>query len=87
MNCDEMISLCSAYLMEGNFEATLAESRASAAHHIVFDSSLHQLDMKGDVDGWFNSGFLMTSLHHLGTRAIAVPSWHPRSVVYSYDSE
>lgn len=33
---------------------------------LTIDDTLHQLDIRGDGTGWFQSGFLITSLHHWG---------------------
>lgn len=33
---------------------------------LIVDDTLHQLDIRGDGTGWFQSGFLITSLHHWG---------------------
>lgn len=41
----------------------------SVQHHLKkvlkLEPGLHQIDMRGDANGFFNSGFLITSWHHL----------------------
>lgn len=39
------------------------------------EDSLHQLDIRGDSTGWFQSGFLITSLHHWGSWFTLFPPW------------
>jgi hypothetical protein len=50
-----MVSHCAALVTESEVTAIL-----------TIDETLHQLDIRGDGTGWFQSGFLITSLHHWG---------------------
>lgn len=59
-----MISQCAALVLEANVPQVL-----------VLDPTLHQLDIRGDSTGWFQSGFLITSLHHWGSWFTLFPPW------------
>lgn len=50
-----MVSHCAALVMGKEVKDVL-----------VVEDTLHQLDIRGDGTGWFQSGFLITSLHHWG---------------------
>jgi hypothetical protein len=52
---DAMVSHCAALVTEKEVKDIL-----------TIDDTLHQLDIRGDGTGWFQSGFLITSLHHWG---------------------
>ncbi|GAA5937037.1 hypothetical protein JCM3775_001934 [Rhodotorula graminis] len=43
---------------------------------LTIDPTLHQLDIRGDGTGFFQSGFLITSLHHWGSWFTLFPPWH-----------
>lgn len=43
---------------------------------LTLDDTLHQLDIRGDGTGFFQSGFLITSLHHWGSWFSLFPPWH-----------
>lgn len=60
-----MVSACAALALD----TTMAE-------FITIDDTLHQLDIRGDGTGWFQSGFLITSLHHWGSWFSLFPPWH-----------
>lgn len=60
-----MVSACAAL----SLNQTMPET-------ITFDDTLHQLDIRGDGTGWFQSGFLITSLHHWGSWFSLFPGWH-----------
>lgn len=77
-----MISYCSAWVMDGaNMNAPLLHVQSTFDQVISIEPSLHQLDMRGDATGFFNSGFLITSLHHLISWTTAIPPWHSRYVI------
>ena len=59
-----MVSACAAHVLS----TTVAEI-------LTLDSTLHQLDIRGDSTGWFQSGFLITSLHHWGSWFSVFPTW------------
>jgi hypothetical protein len=52
---DAMVSHCAALVMGQEVKDVLK-----------VEDTLHQLDIRGDGTGWFQSGFLITSLHHWG---------------------
>lgn len=60
-----MVSACAALALD----TTMSE-------FITIDDTLHQLDIRGDSTGWFQSGFRITSLHHWGTWFTLFPPWH-----------
>ncbi|KAK4696583.1 hypothetical protein P7C70_g8353, partial [Phenoliferia sp. Uapishka_3] len=62
---DAMVSACAALALE----TVMTEL-------ITIDDTLHQLDIRGDSTGWFQSGFLITSLHHWGSWFTLFPPWH-----------
>ena len=39
------------------------------------DQTLHQIDLRGDATGFFQSGFLITSLHHFLSWMTIFPPW------------
>ncbi|GAA5868713.1 hypothetical protein JCM3774_003633 [Rhodotorula dairenensis] len=43
---------------------------------LTLDETLHQLDIRGDGTGFFQSGFLFTSIHHWGSWFTLFPPWH-----------
>ncbi|SCV75013.1 BQ2448_8042 [Microbotryum intermedium] len=42
---------------------------------LTLEDTLHQLDIRGDGTGFFQSGFLITSLHHWGSWFTIFPPW------------
>jgi len=62
---DAMVSHCAALALEEDIKETL-----------TIEDTLHQLDIRGDGTGWFQSGFLITSLHHWGSWFTLFPPWH-----------
>ncbi|KAM0754798.1 hypothetical protein T439DRAFT_321844 [Meredithblackwellia eburnea MCA 4105] len=62
---DAMVSACAALALD----KTMPEI-------ITLDDTLHQLDIRGDGTGWFQSGFLITSLHHWASWFSLFPPWH-----------
>ncbi|GAA5859839.1 hypothetical protein JCM8547_004350 [Rhodosporidiobolus lusitaniae] len=62
---DAMITHCAADVMG-----------KEAKEALIVDSTLHQLDIRGDGTGFFQSGFLITSLHHWGSWFDLFPPWH-----------
>lgn len=62
-----MVSACAAL----SVSETLSPSSL-----LTLDPTLHQLDIRGDSTGFFQSGFLITSLHHWGSWFTLFPPWH-----------
>lgn len=62
---DAMVTHCAALALERDVKETL-----------IVEDTLHQLDIRGDGTGWFQSGFLITSLHHWGSWFTLFPPWH-----------
>ncbi|GAA5976139.1 hypothetical protein JCM11641_003291 [Rhodosporidiobolus odoratus] len=62
---DAMVTHCSALVMDKPPEQALN-----------VQETLHQLDIRGDGTGFFQSGFLITSLHHWGSWFTLYPPWH-----------
>lgn len=62
---DAMVTHCAALVME-----------KSAEDALTLEPTLHQLDIRGDGTGFFQSGFLFTSLHHWGSWFTLFPPWH-----------
>ncbi|GAA5861264.1 hypothetical protein JCM1840_003134 [Sporobolomyces johnsonii] len=62
---DAMVSHCAALVMDKDIKEAL-----------TLDETLHQLDIRGDGTGFFQSGFLITSLHHWGSWFTLFPPWH-----------
>jgi hypothetical protein len=61
---DAMVSHCAARV-----------SGVSVQEILTVEDTLHQLDIRGDSTGWFQSGFLITSLHHWGSWFTLFPPW------------
>ncbi|CEQ42010.1 SPOSA6832_03781, partial [Sporobolomyces salmonicolor] len=66
---DAMISHCAALVMDKDIKEALTLDE-------TVHSGLHQLDIRGDGTGFFQSGFLITSLHHWGSWFTLFPPWH-----------
>ncbi|GAA6005934.1 hypothetical protein JCM10207_007280 [Rhodosporidiobolus poonsookiae] len=62
---DAMVTHCAALVMDKTPQEAL-----------TVDDTLHQLDIRGDGTGFFQSGFLITSLHHWGSWFTLFPPWH-----------
>ncbi|BGO99555.1 Multifunctional methyltransferase subunit TRM112 [Rhodotorula toruloides] len=62
---DAMVTHCAALVMD-----------KSAEDALTLEPTLHQLDIRGDGTGFFQSGFLFTSLHHWGSWFTLFPPWH-----------
>ncbi|GAA6058934.1 hypothetical protein JCM10212_002886 [Sporobolomyces blumeae] len=62
---DAMVSHCAALVMGKDIHDAL-----------TVEDTLHQLDIRGDGTGFFQSGFLITSLHHWGSWFTLFPPWH-----------
>ncbi|GAA5829150.1 hypothetical protein JCM3766R1_000995 [Sporobolomyces carnicolor] len=62
---DAMVSHCSALVVNKDIRDVL-----------IVDDTLHQLDIRADGTGFFQSGFLITSLHHWGSWFTLFPPWH-----------
>ncbi|GAA5935472.1 uncharacterized protein JCM15063_001047 [Sporobolomyces koalae] len=62
---DAMISHCASLVVNKDIKDVL-----------IVDDTLHQLDIRGDGTGFFQSGFLITSLHHWGSWFTIFPPWH-----------
>lgn len=60
-----MVTHCAALAMDLRVEDAL-----------TLDPTLHQLDIRGDGTGFFQSGFLISSLHHWGSWFTLFPPWH-----------
>lgn len=43
---------------------------------LTLEETSHQLDIRGDGTGFFQSGFLFTSIHHWGSWFTLFPPWH-----------
>ncbi|GAA5968475.1 hypothetical protein JCM8115_006402 [Rhodotorula mucilaginosa] len=43
---------------------------------LTLEETTHQLDIRGDGTGFFQSGFLFTSIHHWGSWFTLFPPWH-----------
>ena len=43
---------------------------------LALEETMHQLDIRGDGTGFFQSGFLFTSIHHWGSWFTLFPPWH-----------
>lgn len=43
---------------------------------LTLEETMHQLDIRGDGTGFFQSGFLFTSIHHWGSWFTLFPPWH-----------
>ncbi|GAA5844194.1 hypothetical protein JCM11251_006713 [Rhodosporidiobolus azoricus] len=61
---DAMVTHCASLVMDKTPEEALK-----------VDSTMHQLDIRGDGTGFFQSGFLITSLHHWGSWFTLFPPW------------
>lgn len=59
-----MVSHCAAHIQSKTVQEIL-----------IVEPTLHQLDIRGDSTGWFQSGFLITSLHHWGSWFTLFPPW------------
>ncbi|BGP56139.1 hypothetical protein JCM8202v2_003750 [Rhodotorula sphaerocarpa] len=62
---DAMITHCAADAMDRDVKEAL-----------TLEPTLHQLDIRGDGTGFFQSGFLFTSIHHWGSWFTLFPPWH-----------
>ncbi|GAA6043754.1 hypothetical protein JCM8097_006654 [Rhodosporidiobolus ruineniae] len=62
---DAMVTHCAALVMDKTAEQAL-----------TVEDTMHQLDIRGDGTGFFQSGFLITSLHHWGSWFTLFPPWH-----------
>ncbi|GAA5955944.1 hypothetical protein JCM10213_000075 [Rhodosporidiobolus nylandii] len=62
---DAMVTHCAAVVMDKTPEEAL-----------TVEPTLHQLDIRGDGTGFFQSGFQITSLHHWGSWFTLFPPWH-----------
>lgn len=69
-----MMSLCAASAVES--VTTIEETIQSLNSLLTIDDTLHQLDVQGDGTGFFESGFLLTSIHHFLSWFRIFPSWH-----------
>lgn len=75
---DAMLSYCAAYgMFPRNEAASIAAVKTKLISRLEVQPSLHQLDLK-DATGFFHSGRVTTSLHHLLSWTRPFPSWHPR---------
>ncbi|GAA6002825.1 uncharacterized protein JCM10292_001320 [Rhodotorula paludigena] len=61
---DAMVSHCAALAMDMSVERAL-----------TIEPTMHQLDIRGDGTGFFQSGFLFTSIHHWGSWYTLFPPW------------
>ncbi|SGZ31798.1 BQ5605_C042g12004 [Microbotryum silenes-dioicae] len=61
---DAMVAHCAALATKKDIQDVL-----------TLDDTLHQLDIRGDGTGFFQSGFLITSLHHWGSWFTIFPPW------------
>ncbi|KAK4046471.1 hypothetical protein OIO90_006555 [Microbotryomycetes sp. JL221] len=61
---DAMVSHCAALVTNKQVKDIL-----------TIDPTLHQMDIRGDGTGFFQSGFLFTSLHHWGSWFTLFPPW------------
>lgn len=59
-----MVSLCAARVSKTPIERLL-----------TIDATLHQLDIRGDSTGFFQSGFRFSSFHHWESWYTFFPSW------------
>ncbi|GAA5988113.1 hypothetical protein JCM10908_002067 [Rhodotorula pacifica] len=62
---DAMVTHCAADAMEREVKEAL-----------TLEETMHQLDIRGDGTGFFQSGFLFTSIHHWGSWFTLFPPWH-----------
>jgi len=62
---DSMVTHCAALATDQTVQDTLK-----------VEPTLHQLDIRGDGSGFFQAGFLITSLHHWGSWFTLFPPWH-----------
>ncbi|GAA6052081.1 hypothetical protein JCM3770_006621 [Rhodotorula araucariae] len=62
---DAMVTHCAALAMDRPVKEALK-----------IDDTLHQLDIRGDGTGFFQSGFLISSVHHWGSWFTLFPPWH-----------
>lgn len=70
-----MTSLCAALAI--NSTATTEHlQQVTLPTLLTLDQTLHQLDIRGDSTGFFQSGFLITSLHHWASWFTLFPPWH-----------
>lgn len=74
---DAMLNYCASYALHPEPNASLEKVQAHLESLVSVEEGLHQIDMKGDSNGFFNGGFLITSLHHLISWTTAIPIWHP----------
>jgi len=63
---DAMTSLCAAHALGTDIPSIM---------HV--EDTLHQMDLRDDVSGFFQSGFLITTLHHWASWYWLFPIWHP----------
>lgn len=68
-----MVSYCAASVVEDS--STMQETIAALDTLLEKDQTLHQLDLRGDATGFFQSGFLITSLHHFLSWFTIFPPW------------
>lgn len=66
---DRMVTECAARVLGRHLDDT-----------VTVESTLHQFDIKGDASGWFQSGFLIASLHHWASWFSLFPPWHESGV-------
>lgn len=66
---DAMITHCAALVMAVEPERALQ-----------VEDTLHQLDIRGDGTGWFQSGFHVVSMHHWASWFTLFPPWHESGV-------
>ena len=64
---DAMISYCAARVL----------GKSTPSEVITIEPTLHQLDIRGDATGWFQSGFRLTSVQHWSSWYSLFPPWHP----------
>ncbi|BGP41044.1 hypothetical protein JCM10449v2_005013 [Rhodotorula kratochvilovae] len=62
---DAMVTHCAALAMD-----------LPVMEALTIDDTLHQLDIRGDGTGFFQSGFLLSSVHHWGSWFTLFPPWH-----------
>lgn len=77
---DAIVSLCAAYSHAPT--TSLLHVLVTLRTLLTVESTLHQLDVRGNADGFFQSGFKITSLHHFFSWFTLLPSWHP---IHAYD--
>ena len=68
-----MVSYCAASVVEDT--STMSETLTALDTLFEKDQTLHQLDIRGDGTGFFQSGFLITSLHHFLSWFTIFPPW------------